>query len=169
MVGLVADKRADDGELVHHLRKARHVLDNLEAWQVRADRRDMPEHREAEAEAVVGAGRVGVADQVLDLGAKLVRQHVFHRLAGEDAGVAVLALVEQHRLETAAQRETNMRIVDLSRDLYHRAPSYPGQPPIIFDMTVSGRRVKAVAEANLTPRPDIQSDAHPGIVANSHA
>ena len=24
-----------------------------------------------------------------------------------------------------------MRIVDLSRDLYHRTPSYPGQPPII--------------------------------------
>jgi kynurenine formamidase len=24
-----------------------------------------------------------------------------------------------------------MRIVDLSRELYHRTPSYPGQPPII--------------------------------------
>ena len=24
-----------------------------------------------------------------------------------------------------------MRIVDLSRELYHRSPSYPGQPPII--------------------------------------
>ena len=24
-----------------------------------------------------------------------------------------------------------MRIVDLSRDLYHRTPSYPGHPPII--------------------------------------
>ena len=25
-----------------------------------------------------------------------------------------------------------MRIVDLSRELYHRTPSYPGQPPIIY-------------------------------------
>jgi len=24
-----------------------------------------------------------------------------------------------------------MRIVDLSRELYHRTPTYPGQPPII--------------------------------------
>ena len=24
-----------------------------------------------------------------------------------------------------------MKIVDLSRELYHRTPSYPGQPPII--------------------------------------
>ena len=24
-----------------------------------------------------------------------------------------------------------MRIVDLSRELYHRTPAYPGQPPII--------------------------------------
>ena len=24
-----------------------------------------------------------------------------------------------------------MRIVDLSRELYHRTPSYPGQPPVI--------------------------------------
>src|SRR5438270_2403317 len=24
-----------------------------------------------------------------------------------------------------------MRIIDLSRELYHRTPSYPGQPPII--------------------------------------
>ena len=24
-----------------------------------------------------------------------------------------------------------MRIVDLCRELYHRTPSYPGQPPII--------------------------------------
>jgi hypothetical protein len=25
-----------------------------------------------------------------------------------------------------------MRIVDLSRELYHRTPAYPGQPPIIY-------------------------------------
>ena len=25
-----------------------------------------------------------------------------------------------------------MRIVDLSRELYHRTPTYPGQPPIIY-------------------------------------
>jgi kynurenine formamidase len=24
-----------------------------------------------------------------------------------------------------------MRIVDLSRELYHRTPAYPGQPPIM--------------------------------------
>ena len=24
-----------------------------------------------------------------------------------------------------------MRIIDLSREIYHRTPSYPGQPPII--------------------------------------
>jgi len=27
--------------------------------------------------------------------------------------------------------EALMRIIDLSRELYHRTPSYPGQPPII--------------------------------------
>src|SRR5262245_66368116 len=27
--------------------------------------------------------------------------------------------------------ETPMRIIDLSRELYHRTPSFPGQPPII--------------------------------------
>src|SRR5881396_2428407 len=26
---------------------------------------------------------------------------------------------------------TAMRIIDLSRELYHRTPSYPGQPPVI--------------------------------------
>src|ERR1700749_1217027 len=30
-----------------------------------------------------------------------------------------------------ATRKHPMKIVDLSRDLYHRTPSYPGQPPII--------------------------------------
>ena len=25
-----------------------------------------------------------------------------------------------------------MRIVDFSRELYHRTPSYPGQPPVIY-------------------------------------
>jgi kynurenine formamidase len=28
-------------------------------------------------------------------------------------------------------KEETMRIIDLSRELYHRTPSYPGQPPII--------------------------------------
>src|SRR4030081_955653 len=28
-------------------------------------------------------------------------------------------------------RRKAMRIVDLSRELYHRTPTYPGQPPII--------------------------------------
>jgi len=27
-----------------------------------------------------------------------------------------------------------MKIVDLSRELYHRTPSYPGHPPVIHGM-----------------------------------
>src|SRR4029077_405564 len=38
-------------------------------------------------------------------------------------------LVSQHA-PTGTEGKT-MRIVDLSRELYHRTPAYPGQPPII--------------------------------------
>jgi kynurenine formamidase len=33
--------------------------------------------------------------------------------------------------QTHNRGNPGMRIVDLSRELYHRTPSYPGQPPII--------------------------------------
>ena len=50
-------------------------------------------HREAEAEPVIGAGRIGLLDQVPDVRAELVRGHVLHRLAAEHARFAELALV----------------------------------------------------------------------------
>src|SRR5258708_26619018 len=30
-----------------------------------------------------------------------------------------------------SREESAMRMIDLSRELYHRTPTYPGQPPII--------------------------------------
>jgi kynurenine formamidase len=36
-----------------------------------------------------------------------------------------------------------MRIVDLSRDLYHRTPTYPGQPPIIHGVWKTHEEAKA--------------------------
>src|SRR6516225_5444449 len=46
--------------------------------------------------------------------------------------------VRDHPLELNAPRprrksreESAMRMIDLSRELYHRTPTYPGQPPII--------------------------------------
>src|ERR1700689_184662 len=36
-----------------------------------------------------------------------------------------------------------MRIVDLSRELYHRTPSYPGQPPIIHGVWKTHEEAKA--------------------------
>src|SRR5260370_38194362 len=41
-------------------------------------------HRKAKAETIIGAGRIGVADQVLDLRTDLVRQHDY-RLAERPA------------------------------------------------------------------------------------
>ena len=35
-----------------------------------------------------------------------------------------------------------MKIVDLSRELYHRTPSYPGQPPIIHGVWKSHAEAK---------------------------
>src|ERR1044072_4373773 len=36
------------------------------------------------------------------------------------------------RCATVTRQQSHaMRIIDLSRELYHRTPSYPGQPPII--------------------------------------
>src|SRR5437763_6877235 len=37
----------------------------------------------------------------------------------------------EHAASSASKRSEEMRIVDLSRELYHRTPTYPGQPPII--------------------------------------
>src|ERR1700744_6663313 len=56
-------------------------------------------HRESETESVIGAGRIGIADQVFDVGAQLIRQHVIDRLAGEQLGVAGAPLVHQHGRE----------------------------------------------------------------------
>src|SRR5689334_24742036 len=41
-----------------------------------------------------------------------------------------------HALNSARKvpRKALMKIVDLSRELYHRTPSYPGHPPIIHGM-----------------------------------
>ena len=36
-----------------------------------------------------------------------------------------------------------MRIIDLSRELYHRTPSYPGQPPIIHGIWKTHEEAKA--------------------------
>src|SRR5262245_30772051 len=38
---------------------------------------------------------------------------------------------------------TTMRIVDLSRELYHRTPSYPGQPPVIHGIWKTHDEAKA--------------------------
>src|SRR5262245_46944374 len=54
-------------------------------------------HRQPEPEAVVGAGRIGVADQVADVGCELIGQHVFDGLAAQNAGVAEPAMVHQHQ------------------------------------------------------------------------
>ena len=40
-----------------------------------------------------------------------------------------------------------MKIVDLSRELYHRTPSYPGQPPIIHGIWKTHEEAKAEAAA----------------------
>ena len=36
-----------------------------------------------------------------------------------------------------------MQIIDLSRDLYHRTPSYPGQPPIIHGVWKTHEEARA--------------------------
>jgi len=33
-----------------------------------------------------------------------------------------------------------MRMIDLSRELYHRTPTYPGQPPIIHGVWKTSTR-----------------------------
>ena len=46
---------------------------------------------------------------------------------------AAILFATHHSLLAAhlARRETPVKIVDLSRELYHRTPSYPGHPPIM--------------------------------------
>jgi hypothetical protein len=56
-------------------------------------------HGEPQAKAVVGAGTIGVADEVLDVGAELVRQHISHRARAEQPGLTEAAAVHQHRGE----------------------------------------------------------------------
>ena len=57
-------------------------------------------HRKPEPEAVVGARRIGVGDQVLHLRAHLVGQHVFGGLASQNARLAIGALVQERERET---------------------------------------------------------------------
>src|SRR5262249_25136459 len=39
--------------------------------------------------------------------------------------------LDAYRPHRKSREESAMRMIDLSRELYHRTPTYPGQPPII--------------------------------------
>ena len=42
--------------------------------------------------------------------------------------------MHQHSGSLRYKRYTNVKIIDLSRELYHRTPSYPGHPPVMHGM-----------------------------------